>query len=170
MIIIYTLIKLEQTLCQKLTLRTLYTYEYLFILPIFGLNLNTISYVLLSVLFVLSWMDRRIQSISNHLIILFFIVVYIHYVLAPHKLEYISMFICLFLLCVSKYTQGFGLGDVYILFGLSFLLNLMDFIYVLRLSFILALIIESIKKTKEPFAFIPYIYTALILFLTLNLD
>lgn len=168
MLIIYLLVKLEQYLCKEY-LRTLYPYEYLLVLPIYLLPLNLISCLLLEILFVLSWMDHRILSISDRLIVLFYCVICIQYLYHPIHIDYSSIFICLFLALFSKYTKGMGLGDIYILFGLSFILNLTDFLTVLRYSFIIALIINVIKKTKEPFAFIPYIYLSLILFLSGNL-
>lgn len=168
MFIIYLLIKFEQQLCTN-DLRTLYPIELIFYLPLTILHLNNISYLLLSVLFVLSWMDLRIQAISDRLIILFFCIIAFHYFQNPLPIEPISLFIILLLYLFARYTKGFGMGDVYILFGLSFILNLNDFLIVLRNSFYLGLIIELIKKTKTSFAFIPYIYLSLTLFLILNL-
>lgn len=169
MILIYTLIKIEQYLNKNYYLRTLFMYEYLLIIPIYLLPLNTISYLLMSILFVLAWMDYRIQSISDRLIILFYLSILIHYINQPIQISYFNLFICYVLLLIARYTKGLGLGDVYILFGLSLILNNHDFISVLRNSFIIALIVESIKKTKYNFAFIPYIYYSLILFLSVNL-
>jgi len=168
MFIIYLLIKLEQHLCTH-QLRTLYPIELIFYLPLVIIRFNTISYFLLSVLFVLSWMDLRLQAISDRLIILFFCAILFHYYQAPIPIELISLIIILFLFLIARYTKGFGMGDVYILFGLSFILNINDFLFVLRNSFYLGLIFELIKKTKTSFAFIPYIYLSLILFLILNL-
>lgn len=169
MIIIYTLIKLEQYLCKAYTLRTLFMYEYLLIIPIYLLPLNTASVMLMSILFVLTWMDYRIQSISDRLILLFYFSVLVHYINHPIKISMLNLLICFVLLIISLFTNGLGLGDVYILFGLSLILNNQDFLFVLRNSFIIALIIESIKKTKVNFAYIPYIYYSLILFLSVNL-
>lgn len=169
MLIIYMLIKLEQTLCTEYTLRTLFMYEYLFIIPIYLLPLNTISFILICILFVLTWMDYRIQSISDRLILLFYLCVLVHYILHPIQISIINLLICFVLLSISMFTKGLGLGDVYIIFGLSLLLNNQDFLFVLRNSFIIALIVESIKKTKVNFAYIPYIYYSLILFLSVNL-
>lgn len=168
MLIIYTLIKIEQRLCSNY-LRTLYPIEYIFYLPLVVIPFNNSSYLLLSVLFVLSWMDLRLQAISDRLIILFFCVIALHYYQHPIQLEPFSLFICIILYLIAIFTKGFGMGDVYILFGLSFILNLNDFLFVLRNSFYLGLIIELIKKTKTSFAFIPYIYLSLNLFLILNL-
>lgn len=168
MILIYSLIKLEQNL-NKHYLRPLYMYEYLLIIPIYLLPLNPISFVLMCILFVLTWMDFRIQSISDRLILLFYLSVIFHYINQPIHISLINLMICFVLLNISLFTKGLGLGDVYILFGLSLLLNNEDFLFVLRNSFIIALIIESIKKTKNNFAFIPYIYYSLILFLSVNL-
>lgn len=168
MFIIYLLIKFEQHLCTNY-LRSLYPIELLFYLPLVIIQLNTISYLLLSVLFVLSWMDLRLHAVSDRLIILFFCVIAFHYFQNPIPLEPFSLIILFFLYLIARYTKGFGMGDVYILFGLSFVLNLNDFLFVLRNSFYLGLIIELIKKTKTSFAFIPYIYLSLVLFLILNL-
>jgi len=168
MILIYALIKLEQYL-NKNYLRTIFMYEYLLIIPIYLLPLNPISFVLMCILFVLTWMDYRIQSISDRLIILFYLCILIHYINQPIHISYFNLFICFVLLIISLKTNGFGLGDVYILFGLSLILNNQNFLIILRNSFIIALIIESIKKTKVHFAFIPYIYYSLILFLSVNL-
>lgn len=168
MFIIYSLIKLEQHLCTN-HLRTLYPIELIFYLPLTILPLNNLSYLLLSVLFILSWMDLRLQAISDRLIILFFLCIALHYFHNPIPIEPISLIILFLLYLIAHYTKGFGMGDVYILFGLSFILNLNDFLFVLRNSFYLGLIIELIKKTKTSFAFIPYIYLSLILFLILNL-
>jgi leader peptidase (prepilin peptidase) / N-methyltransferase len=168
MFIIYLLIKFEQYLCTNY-LRSLYPIELLFYLPLVIIQLNTISYLLLSVLFVLSWMDLRLHAISDRLIILFFCVIALHYFQNPVPIEPISLIILFFLYLIARFTKGFGMGDVYILFGLSFVLNLNDFLFVLRNSFYLGLIIELIKKTKTSFAFIPYIYLSLVLFLILNL-
>ena len=169
MVIIYALLKLEQYLCKKYTLRTLFIYEYLLIIPIYLLPLNTISFVLLCILFVLTWMDRRLQSISDRLIILYFGIISIHYFTHPIQLNYLAMFICLFLVIFAKFTNGIGMGDIYILFGLTFIVNIDDFLFILRYSFIIALIVELLKKTKDSFAFVPYIYYSLILFLSVNL-
>lgn len=168
MILIYTLIKLEQYL-NKNYLRPLFMYEYLLIIPLYLLPLNPISFVLMCILFVLTWMDFRIQSISDRLILLFYLSVIFHYINQPIHISLINLMICFVLLNISLFTKGLGLGDVYILFGLALLLNNEDFLFVLRNSFIIALIIESIKKTKNNFAFIPYIYYSLILFLSVNL-
>ncbi len=169
MILIYALIKLEQYLNKNYYLRTLFIYEYVLIIPIYFLSLNIISFTLICILFVLSWMDYRIQSISDRLIILFYLCILIHYINQPIHISYFNLFICFILLIISLKTNGFGLGDVYILFGLSLILNNQNFLIILRNSFIIALIIESIKKTKVHFAFIPYIYYSLILFLSVNL-
>lgn len=169
MIIIYTLIKLEQFLCKNYYLKTIYSIEYYLILPIYLLPLNRISYLLLCVLFVLSWMDRRLQSISDRLIVIYFCVISIHYFQNPIQLNYLSMFICLLLMIFAKLTNGIGMGDIYILFGLTFILNSYDFMFILRYSFFIALVIELIKKTKKSFAFVPYIYYSLILFLSVSL-
>lgn len=169
MTLIYTLIKFEQYLNKNYSLRTLFIYEYLLIIPIYLLSLNFVSYCLLSILFVLSWMDDRIQSISDRLIILFYLCILMHYINQPIYISYFNLCICFVLLIISLKTNGFGIGDVYILFGLSLILNNNDFLSVLRNSFIIALVIESIKKTKAHFAFVPYIYYSLILFLSVSL-
>lgn len=169
MVIIYTLVKLEQYLCKEYDFHTIFMYEYLLILPIYLLPLNTISFILLCILFVLSWMDRRLQAISDRLIVLYFCIISVHFYLNPIEVNYISILICLFLAVFAKYTNGIGMGDIYILFGLTFILNIYDFLFILRYSFIIALITELLKKTKESFAFIPYIYITLILFLSVNL-
>jgi hypothetical protein len=168
MFIIYILIKIEQHLYSN-HLRSICPIELIFYLPLIIIPFNIASYFLLSVLFVLSWMDLRLQAISNRLIILFFCSIAFHYVQNPIPLEPFSYLICFLLLLIARYTNGFGIGDVYILFGLSYILNLTDFLFVLRNSFYLGLIFELIKKTKTSFAFIPYIYISLILFLILNL-
>jgi hypothetical protein len=168
MFIIYLLTKFEQHLCTNY-LRTFYPLELIFYLPLVIIPLNSVSYLLLSVLFVLSWMDLRLQAISDRLIILFFFVIALHYFHNPIPIDTISLVILFLLYLIAHYTKGFGIGDVYILFGLSFVLNLNDFLFVLRNSFYLGLFIEIIKKTKTSFAFIPYIYLSLILFLILNL-
>lgn len=166
---IYLLIKLEQSRIKDIALRPLSIHEIVVILPIYLLPLNIPSFLLLCCMFVLTWMDYRIQSISDRLIIIYFLCILAHYVTNPIPIDLTNLFICSFLFVIALLTKGFGLGDVYILFGLALILNFHDFTLVLQISFIIALIIESIKKTKVSFAFIPYIYYSMILFLSVNL-
>lgn len=168
MLILYTLMKIEQSLCVH-KLKSIRILELLLFIPIYLLNLNLTSFILCSILYTLAWMDNRLQEISDRLIIFFYISIFIHYINYPISICLINTFICLGLYIFSKLTNGLGIGDVYVFFGLSFILNQDHFITVFRYSLYLALFFEFIKKTKTSFAFIPYIYLSLILFLTLNL-
>lgn len=168
MLILYTLMKIEQSLCVH-KLKSIRILELLLFIPIYLLNLNLTSFILCSILYTLAWMDNRLQEISDRLIIFFYISIFIHYLNYPIPICLINTFICLGLYIFSKLTNGLGIGDVYVFFGLSFILNQDHFITVFRYSLYLALFFEFIKKTKTSFAFIPYIYLSLILFLTLNL-
>lgn len=168
MLIIYVLQKIEQKFC-TIILQPIRLYELLFFLPIYFLKLNLFAYLVLSSLFTLAWMDTRLKEVSHRLLSVYFIMIFIHYINNPLPINTISLFICLALYGFSYLTNGLGLGDVYIYFGLSFILTLSDFLTVFRYSLWIALFVELIKKTKTSFAFIPYIYIGLILFLTLNL-
>ena len=168
MLIIYFLMKIEHTLCKHM-LKPLTFFEGLLIYPLYQLNLNISSFFLCSTLYTLAWMDNRLKEVSDRLIILFYIAVFIHYINHPIPISMINLTLCFGLYLFSKYTNGLGIGDVYVFFGLSFILNQINFITVFRYSLYLALFFELIKKTKTSFAFIPYIYLGLILFLILNL-
>lgn len=168
MLVIYLLTKIEQTLCIH-KLKPIKPLELLFILPLYQLNLNLTSFFLCSILFTLAWMDYQLKEVSDRLIILFYITVFNHFINHPIPISMINLILCLGLYLFSKYTNGLGIGDVYIFFGLSFILNHDHFITVFKYSLWLALLFELIKKTKTSFAFIPYIYMSLILFLILNL-
>lgn len=168
MLITYLLMKIEQRLC-NLNLEPIRMLELLFIIPIYLLNLNLTSFILCSILYTLAWMDKRLQEISDRLIILFYCIIFIHYMNHPIPLSILNNLFCLGLYFFSKLTNGLGIGDVYIFYGLSFILNQNHFISVFKYSLWIALFFELIKKTKTSFAFIPYIYLGLILFLILNL-
>jgi len=114
-------------------------------------------------------MDNRLKEVSDRLIILFYISIFIHYFNHPIPISLINSLISLGLYIFSKLTNGLGIGDVYIFFGLSFILDQNHFITVFKYSLWIALFFELIKKTKTSFAFIPYIYMSLILLLILNL-
>ena len=150
-------------------LKPLTFFEGLLIYPLYQLNLNISSFFLCSTLYTLAWMDNRLKEVSDRLLILFYISVFMHYLNHPIPISMINLILCLGLYLFSKYTNGLGIGDVYVFFGLSFILNQINFITVFRYSLYLALFFELIKKTKTSFAFIPYIYLSLILFLILNL-
>lgn len=168
MIIFYLLTKIERSLCSD-NLKPIRILELLLIYPIYQLNLNLPSFILCSILLTLAWMDDRLKEVSDRLIILFYLSIFIHYINHPIPISFFNILLCLGLLLFSKYTKGLGIGDVYIFFGLSFILNTENFFSVFKYSIWLALFIEVIKKTKTSFAFIPYIYISLILFLILNL-
>lgn len=168
MLIIYLLTKIEQTLCTY-KLKPLTIFECLLIYPLYQLNLNLTSFYLCSILFTLAWMDHQLKEVSDRLIILFYITIFIHYINHPIPISMINLVLCFGLYLFSKCTNGLGIGDVYIFFGLSFILNQEHFFTVFKYSLWLALFFELIKKTKTSFAFIPYIYLGLILFLILNL-
>lgn len=168
MLIIYLLMKMEHALCKHL-LKPLTLYEGFLIFPLYQLDLNLTSFFLCSTLYTLAWMDNRLKEVSDRLLVLFYISVFMHYLNHPIPISMINLILCLGLYLFSKYTNGLGIGDVYVFFGLSFILNQINFITVFRYSLYLALFFELIKKTKTSFAFIPYIYLGLILFLILNL-
>ena len=166
--LIYLLMKIEQSLCREY-LRSISFTQILIIIPIYILNLNISSYLLLSVLFTLAWMDDQLKAVSDRLLILYFISILFHYINHPIPISVINLFICLGLLIFSKLSNGLGIGDVYIFFGLAFILTLQDFMFVIKYSCWFGLILELIKKAKSSFAFIPYIYIGLVVFLILNL-
>lgn len=168
MLIIYCLMKIEQKLC-KAYLSSIQIIEILMILPLYLLNLSLSSFVLLSILFTLSWMDSRLKEVSDRLLILYFISVFFHFIQNSNRIDYRSILFCVILAIFSIVTKGIGLGDIYIFFGLSFIFNYEDFMLIFKYSLWIALVFELIKKTKTSFAFIPYIYSALVLFLILNL-
>jgi len=168
MLIIYSLMKIEQNL-YPYPLSSIKFNELLLFSPIYLLNLNMQSYILCSILYTLSWMDNRLKEVSDRLIILFYISIFIHYFNHPIPISLINSLISLGLYIFSKLTNGLGIGDVYIFFGLSFILDQNHFITVFKYSLWIALFFELIKKTKTSFAFIPYIYMSLILLLILNL-
>ncbi|MHB8096795.1 MAG: prepilin peptidase [Erysipelotrichaceae bacterium] len=168
MTFIYLLTKIEQVLCDY-ELKPIRMFELLLVYPLYRLNLNLSSFFLCSILFTLAWMDHQLKEVSDRLIILFYITVFIHYIYHPIPISMINLILCFGLYLFSKLTNGLGIGDVYIFFGLSFILNQNHFITVFKYSLWLALFFELIKKTKTSFALIPYIYLGLILFLILNL-
>ena len=102
--LIYLLMKIEQSLCREY-LRSISFTQILLIIPIYILNLNISSYLLLSVLFTLAWMDDQLKAVSDRLLILYFISILFHYINHPIPISVINLFICLGLLIFSKLSN-----------------------------------------------------------------
>ncbi|NTW90384.1 MAG: hypothetical protein HGA35_00265, partial [Erysipelotrichaceae bacterium] len=59
-------------------------------------------------------MDHQLKEVSDRLIILFYITIFIHYINYPIPISMINLILCFGLYLFSKCTNGLGIGDVYI--------------------------------------------------------
>lgn len=74
----------------------------------------------------------------------------------------IKLILPLFLILINKLINGMGLGDIELLFSLSFILNLYELILVLFIASLLNLVYATLIR-KEIYAFVPFLTIATII-------
>lgn len=79
-----------------------------------------------------------------------------------NNINLIKLILPLFLILINKLINGMGLGDIELLFSLSFILNLYELILVLFIASLLNLVYATLIR-KEIYAFVPFLTIATII-------
>lgn len=133
----------------------------IFFLEIISIYINSPTLLCVGMILIFQsvtdYINNDVYTVFNVLLAFVGIAIY-----GVNIINLIKLILPLFLIFINKLINGMGLGDIELLFSLSFILNLYELILVLFIASLLNLVYATLIR-KEIYAFVPFLTIATII-------